>query len=208
MSFCRADYFLYLFQSTERISHRPIETCCQYKPLQANGNTESLTSLPKSFAEPTVQLKGWTARIMFIHWTFFLSCGPTQNENEVQKKTFYTPFFEHSVFGSARVGLSLWAWASNLGLDLRLGRWNLRLDTSGLQTSLALSGVFLQSVPDVDVQNVSCVDDLITIIELLLHDKHRCRPTAFNRPAKLNKAWSDSIGGRFIIIISRVLQAL
>jgi len=84
----------------------------------------------------------------------------------------------------------------------------LRLDTGGLQTSLALSGVFLQSVPDVDVQNVSCVDDLITMIELLLHDKHRCRPTAFNRPAKLNKVWSDSIGGRFIIIISRVLQAL
>ena len=29
---------------------------------------------------------------MFIHWTFFLSCGPTQNENKVQKKTFYDNF--------------------------------------------------------------------------------------------------------------------
>ena len=73
----------------------------------ATVSTESLTSLPKSFADPTIQLKGRTARIMFIHWTFFLSCGPTQNENKVQKKTFYTRFFEHSVFGSARVGLSL-----------------------------------------------------------------------------------------------------
>jgi len=73
-----------------------------------------MTSLPKSFAEPTIQLKGWTARIMFIHWTFFLSCGPTQNESSLQKKTFYTRFLNFQ-FGSARVGLLVMSLGQRLG---------------------------------------------------------------------------------------------
>ena len=70
--------------------------------------------LQKSFAEPTIQLKGWTARIMFIHWTVFLSCGPTQNENKVQKNIVYT-VFELSVFGIARVGLLVMSLGQRLG---------------------------------------------------------------------------------------------
>jgi len=70
-------------------------------------STESLTSLPKSFADPTIQLKGRTARIMFIHWTFFLSCGPTQNENKVQKKTLYARFLNFQF-------LAVQGWAYSL----------------------------------------------------------------------------------------------
>jgi len=76
--------------------------------------TLSMTYLPKSFAESTIQLKGWTARILFIHWTFFLSCGPTQHENKVQKNILYT-VFEFSVFGSARVGLLVMSLGQRLG---------------------------------------------------------------------------------------------
>jgi len=51
---------------------------------------------------------------MFIHWTFLLSCGPTQNENKVHKKLLYT-VFELSVFGSARVGLLVMSFGQRLG---------------------------------------------------------------------------------------------
>ena len=54
-----------------------------------------------------------------------MSCGPTQNENEVQKKTFYTPFFEHSVFGSARVGLGPTRY------ELGPATWDLTCDLGG-----------------------------------------------------------------------------
>jgi len=43
-----------------------------------------------------------------------LSCGPTQNENKVQKNILCT-VFELSVFGSARVGLLVMSLGQRLG---------------------------------------------------------------------------------------------
>jgi len=65
--------------------------------------------------------------------------------------------FELALFRSARVGLLVMSLASDLGLDLRFGRWDLRLDlrldpsrletylrldTSDLQTSLIIGQAF------------------------------------------------------------------
>jgi len=44
---------------------------------------------------------------MFIHWTFACHVGPTQDENKVQKKTFYTRFLNFqflAVQGYWRIG--------------------------------------------------------------------------------------------------------
>ena len=44
----------------------------------------------------------------------FLACGPTQNENKVQKKNLYM-VFDLSVFGSATVGLIVMSLGQRLG---------------------------------------------------------------------------------------------
>jgi len=121
MSFSGQTTFFTYFSSLKKFHIGLSVTCCRYKPLG----------------------------IMFIHWTFFLSSGPTQNENKVQKNFLYT-VFELAVFGSARV----WAWASDLGPDLRLGRWDLRLDPSRLATYLRLAYKDLELTCDLTLRDL------------------------------------------------------
>ena len=57
---------------------------------------------------------------------FLVICGPTQNENKVQKNILYT-VFELSVFGSARVGLLVMSLGQRLGASL--ATWAVGLET-------------------------------------------------------------------------------
>jgi len=79
---------------------------------------------------------------MFIHWTFFLSCGLTQNENKIHKKTFYIRFWIFSFWQCkgrpTRYELGPATW--DLTCDLGGGTWlDMRLDPSRLETFLRLA---------------------------------------------------------------------
>ena len=72
--------------------------------------------------------------LFLVIWSY------TKWKLSTEKNILYT-VSELAVF-RARVGLLVMSLASDLGLDLRLGRWDLRLDTSDLQTSLIIGQAF------------------------------------------------------------------
>jgi len=71
---------------------------------------------------------------MFILWTFFLSCGPTENESKVQKKHFIHGFWTFSFWQCkgrpTRYELGSATW--DLTCDMGGGTWVLPLRTCDL----------------------------------------------------------------------------